>query len=165
MAEKRPLVITSGLVQQMLVGDMIPLSNLPAGAISGHCVTLENVGPTVVPGDPVYVAGPAQVNLAKADAAGTAAVIGLATIGLITSATGAIQIDGVITLTTGEWDVVTGGSGGLLPNSVYYLSNTGPPPTLSTTAPTGSGNHIVIVGRAISPTILKIQISEPELIP
>lgn len=34
-----------------------------------------------------------------------------------------IQLGGMITLTTSEWDVITGGSGGLTPGLTYYLSD------------------------------------------
>jgi hypothetical protein len=165
MAERRPLVIDSGLVQQFPIGDLLPLDMLPAGAVSGHCITLENVGVSLIPGSPVYVSGDAEVSRAKADAAGTSAVIGLAAVAIGSTALGAIQVDGLITLTTVEWDAVAGTTGGLVPNTVYYLTPISPPPSLSSTPTTGSGNYIVVVGRAISSTVLKIQISEPIVIP
>ncbi len=33
-----------------------------------------------------------------------------------------VQHAGTVTLTTAQWDLVTGGSGGLTPGSPYYLS-------------------------------------------
>src|SRR5690606_32034213 len=76
----------------------------------------------------------------------TGASIGAGTVG-------PIVIGGIIELTEGQWDAVTSQSGGLTPNSEYYLSNV-TAGSITTSAPT-SGVHAP-VGIAISSTKLKI---------
>ena len=63
---------------------------------------------------------------------------------------------GPIELDTAVWDSVTGGTGGLIPNAAYYLSQTTPG---HLSAPP-NGGVLQKVGIAISPTVLHVQIGE-----
>ncbi len=106
---------------------------------------------TITKGTPVY----SGFERAKADNSTTTKVIGLAFENITSSSTGGIQTIGVVTATTEEWDVVTGDSGGLTPNTLYYLSET-TAGKLKTTAPTTG--YISPIGVAITTTQLRIEI-------
>ncbi len=96
-----------------------------------------------------------RVDLAIANSATAAQVIGLVSATSITTlAAGNIAFAGVMSATTGQWDVVTGQTGGLTPGSMYFLSNT-TAGSFTTTAPiTG---YVVAVGRALSTTKMALR--------
>lgn len=110
-------------------------------------------------GAPAYVlAGVPEVGIAGVSAAvaGTLSpapfVVGLVVIAthLVTNPA-TLQTTGLMSLNTGEWDVVTGGSGGLQLGTPYYLSTT-TPGQITSTKPTASGTYVVQVGIASSDT-------------
>lgn len=111
--------------------------------------------PTV--GTPVYVTasvptvGISQVAPAGAASATLAEVVGVVS-ELQVGAAVTVAVVGGIELTTSQWDVVTGQSGGLTVDAVYYLSTT--PGHLTTTAPSAGGTFKVGVGTAASKTRL-----------
>lgn len=108
---------------------------------------------TIPPGRAVYSSGPSEVSLAIANNIATSKFIGFAGASIGAGTVGPIVIGGIIELTEGQWDAVTSQSGGLTPNSEYYLSNV-TAGSITTSAPT-SGVHAP-VGIAISSTKLKI---------
>ena len=108
---------------------------------------------TITIGTPVY--SDSGFKRAKADSSSTNKVIGLAYEDTDAASSGRIQVTGVVTATTGEWDVVTGDSGGLTPNTLYYLSEA-VSGKLKTTAPTTG--YVSPVGIAVSSTQMKIEI-------
>lgn len=150
MALKKPLVQTSGQIEQLQSGDYLQTQELPQ-LING------NAG-TIPIGTPVYVTTNDTVDKAKADAVGTVNTIGLvADVSIAAAATGSVQVDGILVATTGQWDSVTGGSGGLVANSIYYLD----PATagkITATAPSTVGQFVAPIGIAISTTEMKISI-------
>lgn len=118
-----------------------------------------NSGATVIPiCTPVYIVTADKIAPAKADAVETTKVVALATAAVAISAAGICQTEGVLVATTAQWDVVTGGAGGLTAGSVYYLSNV-TAGLITTTAPTTG--YVVEVGQAISTTELNICIKAP----
>lgn len=148
MAVRKPMVLNAGELEQLQAGDRIQTPgvfeklNANAGAI--------NIG------QPVYVTAAGSVDLAKADAAATKDVLGLvADTTILAANSGAIQSEGLITATTGEWDAVTGDTGGLTPGSWYYL-NEGTAGMLTKTVP--STGWVCKVGQAVSTTELEISI-------
>ena len=106
---------------------------------------------TITIGTPVY----SDFIRAKADSSTTNKVIGLAYEDTDAASSGRIQVTGIVTATTGEWDVVTGDSGGLTPNTLYYLSEA-VSGKLKTTAPTTG--YVSPIGIAVSSTQMKIEI-------
>lgn len=156
MATKKPLVLGSdGRPQQLQSGDTV-------AAIETGQVT-QTASVTLIAGNAVYSTSADAVSKAIATAVSTSVLVGLATTAISSSATGTIQNNGVLALTTGQWDAVAGTSGGLTFNATYYLS----PSTaglLTVTCPTTVGQTVVIVGHAISTTELVIDISEPILL-
>ena len=151
MSLKKPLVITNGQIEQLQAGDTI------AAAPSLISKLNDNAGSIVI-GQPVYSKSATEVDLAQADASGTKDVIGLVYDTTVATTDPAnIITDGVMTATTGQWDVVTGDTGGLTFNTIYYLDpNT--PGMLTSTAPTVDGDFVAPVGIALSTTQLEIRI-------
>ena len=109
---------------------------------------------TVVICRPMYVKSDGQMDLADANGSGTRHCIGLVTASIATTATGEVQIDGIFEATAAQWDVVTGGSGGLTPGASYYVSAT--VGALTTTAPSTTGDTDCLVGVALSATKMRL---------
>lgn len=138
-------------------GTFALLDDVPQGIVSlTAAASLSKVSP-------VYISGAGAIDKAKADAASTAAAIGLTLAAIGSSAQGQVQTTGIVTAATGDWDAITGGSGGLTANALYFVS----PSTagaLTTTVPTTPGQLISPVGRALSTTQMSLRISEPVLL-
>lgn len=79
-------------------------------------------------------------------------------VGILSRVTGGlvrVQFSGPLTLTTAQWDAITGGSGGLTTSDAYYLAVGGTADgRLTVTRPSGSGDAIVQVGVALNRTTL-----------
>lgn len=142
---KKPLVLTSGEIEQLQADDsMSPVPNslaLEAGAELVICT-------------PVYISAADIADVADSDALPN--VIGIVAEFILISATGAVQTDGKLTASTGDWDARTGQTGGLTAGSVYYLDSWG---TLTTTPPTSG--YLTRLGIAVNATDLEIKISRP----
>ena len=158
MTARKPLVYNGGTIQQLQAGDylentlLLPqLSNAEASPI------------TI--GQPVYIYAADSVKLAKANATGTKDVIGLVGDASITNGTsGSIQMNGdLVAAATSSWDTIAGTSGGLTPNTKYYLS-TATFGYLTATPPSTVGQYVCQVGIAISTTEMKIHITAPILL-
>lgn len=107
-------------------------------------------------GRAVYPSASNTVKLANANAGGTKDVVGVVTSTSIASAAaGSVATAGTVTATTGQWDSVTGQTGGLTFGARYYLSNT-IAGSLTSTAP--STGYVVQVGIALSSTKLMLNI-------
>ncbi|MEN6367700.1 MAG: carbohydrate-binding protein [Thermoguttaceae bacterium] len=111
---------------------------------------------------PVYVKTNGHVDKAKADASGTTEVFGLiADVSVAASGPGNVQFHGLVVATTAQWDAITGGSGGLTPGTVYFLS-AATAGLLTSTAPATLGQFVSRVGKAISSTTLALN-PEPSI--
>lgn len=150
MALRKPLVISSGQIQQLQSGDT--LDAVQSGG-DAAIQTNDEASPIVI-GTPVYNDANDGVKKAKADAAGTKSVVGLVRdVSIGAASTGAIQLSGVLTATTGQWDTAFGTTGGLSFGTRYYLSAA--TAGLGTaTAPSTTGQYVVELGIAISTTEL-----------
>lgn len=147
MAIQKPLVIIDGQIQQIPAGDTLSAASTDVDVIGA---VNANVSPIVI-GTPVYISSSGSVNKASAAALGTKKVFGLVRSTSIAAATsGLIQLDGVLVATTGQWDAVAGTTGGLVANTIYYLSATAG--LLTATPPAVSGNYVAQVGLALSST-------------
>lgn len=152
MAVIRPLYIntTTGELTRAGVGDQVFDSNF---------LTVTNPGVSPIPpGTPVKCIGASQVGEAQADSLANAKVIALTTETIADSGgTGVAQTDGRITLTTGEWDAVTGQVGGLTFGAKYYLDPASPG-MMTTTPPSVDGQVLAPLGSAKSTTLFEITI-------
>lgn len=125
------------------------------GKTSDRATKTNNSGGTIEAGAPVYLEGDGEINKARANSTTTANVYALAVADIANAASGAVQFGGRLTLTTGQWDVITGQVGGLTTGSKYWLSPT-TAGRLTTTPPTTAGQQSVWVGTAESTTVMRI---------
>lgn len=126
-------------------------------------LTNGNAG-TINIGQPVYISAADTVDLAKADAAATSKVFGLVSDTTIdTTDPGNILYRGILTATTGQWDAVTGQTGGLTAGSEYFLDPT-TAGKLTTTKPSTATQVVKKVGVAISTTKMKLELGSSILL-
>ena len=155
MAARKPLVLNGGNIEQLQSGDtLLAPTTSPLGVILTN-----SSGASLDPGMVVYPSGADAVSKARANASGTAFPIGMAEATISNGASGNIIIEGVVTLTTGEWDALAGTSGGLAYGTTYYLD----PSTaglITSTAPSTVGQFVVEIGRALSTTELVLDIQQ-----
>lgn len=156
MASRKPLVIIDGLVQQLPSGDTL---NAPVTEVDVVSKVNDNAS-TLPPGTPVYVKSNGNADEAQANNIATVQVLGFYTASVLTTASGLVQTDGVLALSTGEWDAITGGSGGLDPGVVYYLDHD-TAGLMTDTPTTDVGDFVVRLGKAISTTEFEISIEAP----
>lgn len=171
MANRKPLVLVSGKIQQLQDADALQavtivvteptnapftvtsttvVTNLNADLLDGfhasqmngiRSKTNDNTGALSIC-MPVYVKSNGNVDKARANAIGTCTNIGIVRDTTINAAAaGNIQFEGIVTATTGQWDAVTGGSGGLTPGIYYYVSAS-TAGALTSTAPTSTGEVV-----------------------
>lgn len=137
------------------------LSSVPLRSNS-YVPTLFEDAPSAPPGTPlaalVAVGEGGKVAQAKADSGDGTYVVGLAQSLGVPGRQVRTQFAGPMTLTTEQWDLITGDTGGLENGAPYYLSEV-TAGKLSTDLP-GSG-YVAPVGTAVSPTTMMINISYP----
>jgi hypothetical protein len=106
---------------------------------------------------PVYLKSDGTVSEAQANATTTFRPYGLAAAAIAGAASGLIYYKpGTrVTMTTAEWDAITGGSGGLTVGSRYFLS-AATAGKLTATCPSSSGQQIVEYGVAESTTVMRL---------
>ena len=134
---------------------------LPGGA-SDSIVTMATDA-ILVPGTPVYVKVITRLDLAIATTRPDTKVIGLSLFATAIGFVGTIQTQDILTLTTLEWDVVTGEAGGLTSGGIYYLSASAAG-MLTQTAVIASPPSMRFnsrVGYAISSTEMNIEVRPP----
>jgi len=111
-------------------------------------------------GMPVCNSGAAGTcEAAKADAAATSLVLGLATRATPATAGEAQypQNTGIVNLTVAEWDAIAGTTGGLVIGDAYYLS-AATAGHITSTAPVAGGSFVQLIGIALSHTQLLLQL-------
>jgi len=162
MAIRQPLVLGSdGTVQQLQSGDTI---QAPTNTPSIRSVTNSESSASLSFGMPVYSSGADAVKRAQANAKSTAKLAGLVYDPTIAAgASGNIAQSGVLVGTTAQWDAVAGTTGGLTFGTLYFLdpANIG---KITSVVPSTIGQCNVLVGTALSPTELEIQIAQPILL-
>lgn len=150
MAVKKPLVLTNGEIEQLQSGDSI---DVQPDSFQATFTT------TAIAGAPVYVDGGTSVDLAQATTSGVSDAIGLAATAVTAAATGTVIFNGVVTLTTAEWDAVAGTTGGLTAGSKYYLSDAAAGRIVEQgSIPTVAGRFVVELGEALDTTDLIVTI-------
>lgn len=153
MAKKKPLVLTGGQIEQLQAGDRIDLRN------SVNRTNDDGVNPIPIC-TPVYAVSGTNVDKAQANAQSTIRIKGLAAETIAAAGSGEIMVDGILEATTGEWDTVTGETGGLTPGANYFL-DAATAGMLTQTAPSSAGEFVVRVGHALSTTEFEIEMQQP----
>lgn len=154
MVARKPLVLNAGQIEQLQAGDTLDTT------IATVINRTNNTGAALPIGSPVFTSSATEITGAQADAQGTIRVTGLLAEAIADTASGDVAIDGILTLTTGEWDAITGETGGLTPNANYFL-DAATLANLTQTAPTTVGEFVVRVGHALSATELEIEVQQP----
>lgn len=150
MASVKPVVEKNGELEVLQPGDSI---NVQPDAITRTFTS------TAVKGNVVYVDGNGSVDLAQANASGTASPFGLAAEGVLAAASGVVIFDGVLVATTLEWDAVAGTTGGLSAGVKYFLSSTVAGAMVAQgSQPSAQGEYVVELGHALSTTEFEVQI-------
>ena len=152
MAERKPLVIVDGQIQQLQSGDVLPVD-----AITEQEAIEMTATSNLVIGNAVFVDGNDSVDLAQADAIGTSEVMGLCVDTTVDSAAnGVIATAGaILTANTTQWDAVAGTTGGLTAGAAYFLSKDSAG-ELTETAPSAVGEVVILVGRGLSTLKMKV---------
>jgi hypothetical protein len=156
---KKPTVFdaTSGRLRDLQAGETL---DVPTSQTNVSALTNGETGAITV-GTVVYISAADTVEKAMADASATAAVFGVVYAPSITAgASGSIATDGPVTATTAQWDALTGDTGGLVAGANYYLSEA-TAGGLTKTAPSASGEFVTRVGKAVSTTVLELNIADP----
>lgn len=119
------------------------------------------------PGTPVVQSQIADNTIVpgRANNAATSQLTGLTAVPAVVGSQAVTQFAGVLTLTTDQWDAITGDTGGLVLNTPYYLSTGFQEGHLTQTPPVGAGFFVARVGVALSPTDLLIQLCAPTVAP
>lgn len=115
---------------------------------------------TTLKGMVLYVPSDGHVDLARADAASTTRAVGLANEDVTASATGDYITEGQIEKS--DWTTVAGTTF-LTPGVFYYLSTTNAG-QITSTAPSTATEYVVVVGRALTNTVLDVEIAQPILL-
>lgn len=162
MTLRKPLVVgADGLAQQLQSGDSIDAASTTSQTRS---VTNGESSLAVVIGAPVYAFAADTVKRAQANAKSTSKLAGLGyDVSIAAAAVGFIITSGVLVATTGQWDAVTGGSGGLT-FGTYYFVDPANPGKLTSTVPTTVGQCVTLAGVALSTTELELLLREPVLL-
>lgn len=156
MSVKIPLVLaTDGRPEQLQSGDSVASS----GAATDSMTPASNMAI----GQVVYCSGAAAATKARANGSPQTFAVGLCQAALTSGIAGNVQLNGVLSLTTSQWDAITGQSGGLTSGATYYLDPT-TAGMMTPTCPTAAGQYVCITGRALSTTDFQIKISEPILL-
>lgn len=150
-------IVTPGTYQSLTVDTY---GRVTAGSTSSSTTLTDNFtnanAGTIVIGRAVYATTTTdRVDLAIANSATAAQVIGLvAATSIANLASGSIAFAGVMAATTGQWDVVTGQTGGLTAGAMYFLDNV-TAGKFTTTAPTTG--YVSTIGRALSTTKIALR--------
>jgi len=128
---------------------LIHVNPVAGGRIDGGVETIEAIfDSTAAKGDVIYVSSNGHVDLAQADGDPQARAIGLALDDVLSGASGDYVTSGPFTNTA--WS--------LTPGSIYYLAPTTVAGGITATFPTTSGHYVIIIGTALTPTSLNIEI-------
>lgn len=160
MASRKPLVLNGGQIEQLQAGDTLNATLTTQFELDIITLTNPDVNTAIPICTPVALDATGDLVLAKADALQTAKVLALAMEEIAANSSGDVQTDSVLTATTGEWDIVTGGANGLVPQTIYYLD----PDTaglITTTAPSNDGDYVVEIGMGVSTTKMELNIKRP----
>lgn len=117
----------------------------------------------LIKGMAVYITEVDEANCraAVATAAVSSRVLGLiADAAVAPGAVASISSKGMLEKPTTDWDIITGEVGGLRPSHDYFL-RAGYAGGITSVPPTAVNNFVVKIGKAVSPTVLDVNIEQP----
>jgi hypothetical protein len=114
----------------------------------------------IIEGMPIAMAS-SFAKRGSASSQALAQLVGLAVVGADPTLPVTILGEGPVTLTTGQWDLITGDVGGLVAGAAYFLS---PASGMTTTPPSSSGQLVAKVGRAIDSGTFVVAPKDPMLL-
>lgn len=125
-------------------------------------VAVNDDGSPLVVGAIVYMKSDGTVALADADGASALRIpVGIVKVGGADGVNVTIQYNGLLVLTTAEWDAVGLSSAGLVVGASYYLADT--PGELTATAPATATDTLFKIGTALSVTTLMVRLDDEGL--
>lgn len=128
-----------------------------ASASPAQSTLTNNEAGTSAAGSTVYTDATGTFRKANGNAAGTSLPIGILPADIGAASAGLVTTSGEVSLTTAQWDAVTGQTGGLSPGAVYFLDVTTAGKITSTVPATG---YLVVVGQALSTTKMVVRIGD-----
>jgi hypothetical protein len=131
-------------------------TNIPNLNTPGSTLVNEETGACIL-GTPVYSSSAVGFKKANGNAVGTSDCLGLMFADTASGAQGIVATSGEVTGTTGQWDAVTGQTGGLTFNATYFLDIATAGKLTST--PPASG-FLCPVGKAVSPTKMVVRVGQ-----
>lgn len=149
-------------------GPLAPSSNVVTDA-SGFLTTGGGPGPggstltttfvnadavPLVPGMPIANFGPGAIKRGNATSTALSRILGIVTVGAGLALPATVALRGLVTLTTAQWDAVSGQVGGLTAGALYFLDIVAG--KISAAAPIALGQSVVLLGIATSPTDLDL---------
>lgn len=152
------------------------LTTIPGGPRLGYAISPTQLV-VEIGGQPSYVVGTAEAGLVvgmpslldeptgiigaiNGGTASQSCAVGITA--SIQNGTAAVALDGeVVELTTGQWDAVTGQSGGLTPGQPYWLAAVTRGHVVVSTAPVATGTFQILVGVANSSTAMLVKTGQP----
>ena len=140
-----------------IVAEVIAVQQYASGLVGGLTDPYEaEAGDDLLEGMPVYLDGTGRLQKARNDLVAGYQVAGLVLADVLDGFSGSYIADGPIEML--DWTSVAG-----VPNltrgTIYFLSNT--PGMITSIAPTSEGFYVVRLGRALSETILDIEMGQP----
>ena len=165
------VLLTSGNVALSVLGTGTPAAGKYVDGGTGawtaiptptENVTLTNDEATaLLVGNALYSDASGGAKKAKADSLATANAIGLSLTATAAAGVVTVQTTGTVTLTTAQWDAVTGQTGGLVFNSRYFL-DAATAGKITSTPPNTTGQQLCLVGKALSTTTLLLSLDGPD---
>lgn len=114
-------------------------------------------------GTPSYVSAPGVMRAGQATVLAAAIVAAVPVADIPPSSTGYFLPLGGLALSVAQWNLITGGTGGLNSGSIYFL-DTAAPGLIKPYPPGSAGQYVTLIGQAMSPTLLLIQPQQPMLL-
>lgn len=158
------LDLASGIVTPGTYGNVtvdtygrVTAGSAASTASPSNSTLTNNEASTTVAGSFVYTDGSGTYKKAIANAAGTSLPVGCVTADTTTGTAGTVTNGGEVTLTTAQWDTVTGQTGGLTSGVTYFLDNA-TAGHITSTAP--ASGYVVPVGQAESTTKLVVRVGQ-----
>jgi hypothetical protein len=159
MPLRKPIVLIGADQYQIPAGDTLNAVALAIGAeLVNNSASNQIICTPICPG---IGAGSGGFQPARANAIGTSRVLGLiSALQIGPGASGNCLQVGLLTASIAQWNAITSGNAGLIPGAEYFLSAV-LAARLTTIPPDRSGDFVVRIGQALTPTLLFVNPHPP----